>query len=397
MPEPTDPTRRDFLAIAALGVAGCVAMPRSASAPRALRLYVGTYTNDRRSRGIHHLEVERDSGQLRLGALAAEAVNPSFLAIAPDGRTLLAVSERTEYEGQETGAVLAFARDPATGALTARGAQPSGGGAPCYVSLDRSGRHALVANYVGGSVASLRVAADGTLAPATRVVRHAGRGAHPTRQSSPHAHAILVDPANRFALVADLGIDRVLVHRFDADGGALVPTDGGALVPTDRGATLPPGTGPRHLAFAPDGRSVYVTGELASTLTVLAYDPERGALRERQTLSTRPAGASGDNFPGEVRVHPSGRTVYASNRGDDTLAVFDVAADGALALVQTIAAGGRWPRHFALDPEGRLLLVAHQRSDSVAAFRVDPGTGRLAATGSSVAIPSPVCLLFVDR
>ncbi|MGZ8377771.1 MAG: lactonase family protein [Gemmatirosa sp.] len=388
MSDPDGYTRRDFLtAAAAIGVAGCAAMPHAPPAPRAWRLYVGTYTNDGRSRGIYRLEADRETGALRADGVAAEAVNPSFLALTPDGRTLLAVSERTEYEGRASGAVLAFARDRATGVLTARGAQPSGGGAPCYVSVDRAGRHALVANYVGGSVAALPIGADGALG-AARVVQHAGRGPHAARQTSPHAHAILVDAPDRHALATDLGIDRVIAYRLDATAGTLTPTGE---------AVLRPGAGPRHLAFAPDGRTLYVVNELDSTLTALAYDDARGALRELHTLATRPTGATGENFPGDLHVHPSGRAVYASNRGDDTIAVFAVdGGSGRLALVQSVPTVGRWPRNFALDPTGRFLLVANQRSESVVAFRVDAATGTLTPTGSSVAIPSPVCLLFAD-
>ncbi|GLC26396.1 lactonase family protein [Roseisolibacter agri] len=389
MRDPQPYTRRDFLATTALGLAGCATAGRRED-DREWRLYVGTYTAGTTSRGIHRLAVDRATGAMRLdGGVAAEVANPSYLALAPDGRALYAASELTEFAGAASGAVAGFARDAATGALAPRGARASRGGAPCYVSVDRTGRYLLVANYVGGSVAVLPLAADGSVGEATSVVQHTGRGPHAQRQTAPHAHCIVLDPANRFALTADLGIDRILVYGFDAATGTLRPAAQPPLA-------LRPGAGPRHLAFAPDGRTLYVVNELDSTLVALDYDPATGALRERQALSTRPAGATGDNFPADLHVHPGGRTVYASNRGDDTLAVFAVAGDGRLSLAQTVPTGGRWPRNFALDPAGRLLLAANQRSDSVVAFRIEEATGHLTPTGASVTVPAPVCLQFAD-
>ena len=200
----------------------------------------------------------------------------------------------------------------------------------------------------------------------------------------------MLDSPNRFAVAADLGIDSLLIYRVDDRRGLLTATEQPPV-------KLRAGAGPRHLAFAPDSRTLYLVNELDSTLVVLAYDPYRGRLRKRQTLSTRPAGARGDNFPADVHVHPRGQTVYASNRGDDTIAVFSVARDsGRLALVQTVSTGGRWPRNFSLDPSGRQLLVANQRSDSVVGFWIDAETGRLSPTGATVQLPSPVCLLFAN-
>jgi 6-phosphogluconolactonase len=387
-------TRRDFLASAALGAAASTLRARGASAsvPGAAadpwQLYVGTYTGKTGSRGVYRMTADRTTGALHVVGVAAELEQPSFLALAPDGRSLYAVNELVEYEGRASGALTALAREPGTQALTARGRRASEGGAPCYVSVDRTGRHALVANYVGGNVAVFPVGADGVGAP-TALVHHAGRGPNARRQEGPHAHCIVLDPANRFALAADLGIDRVRVYRFDAAAGTLAP----AAVPE---VALRPGAGPRHLAFAPDGRTVYVVNELDSTLVAFDYDAPTGRLRERQTLSTRPAGAPGDNYPADLHVHPNGRTVYASNRGDDTIAVVAVAPDGGrLSLAQTVPTGGKWPRNFALDPAGRLLLVANERSGSVVAFGVDAATGRLAPTGARAEVPAPVCLVFV--
>lgn len=391
-------TRRAFVGAATLAAVGC-ASGRAGSAGSAgeplpgrgaWELYVGTYTNQTQSRGIYRVLVDARSGALHHVAVAAESSNPSFLAFARGGRTLLAVNELTTFEGSASGTVSAFVRDAATGALTPVARRASRGAAPCYVSVDGVGRHAFVANYVGGSVAVLPIDVDGTLGESTSMVQHTGSGAHPVRQAAPHAHCILVDPAGRHALVADLGIDRILVYRFDAERGVL----GAAPVAE---VALRPGAGPRHLAFASDGATVYAVNELDSTLVALAYDARRGALRERQLLSTRPAGATGENFPADVHVHPSGRAVYATNRGDDTVAVFSVApGSGALSLEQVVPTGGRWPRNFGIAPDGRLLLVANQRSDAVVAFRVDPSTGRLTPTGEWFALPSPVCLLFGD-
>ena len=357
---------------------------------RQARLYVGTYTNAGTSRGIYALSLDLESGALRAGGLVAEAADPSFLALAPNGRTLYAVNELTELAGRPTGGVMAFARDPRSGALSPLGQQPSGGGAPCYVTVDRAGRYVLVANYVGGSVALLPIARNGALGEATAVVRHAGKGPNAERQEGPHAHCIILDAPNRFAIAADLGTDSLSIYRVDDRRGLLTPAEQGTVA-------LRPGAGPRHLAFAPDSRTLYLVNELNSTLVAFTYDYHRGRLSERQTLSTRPVGARGDNFPADLHVHPRGHVVYASNRGDDTIAVFSVASDsGRLALAQTVATGGRWPRNFAVDPSGRHLLVANQRSDSVVGFAIDARTGLLSPSGARVDLPSPVCLLFAD-
>lgn len=392
-------TRREFVGAAALATVACAsgraggagAPPRGAST---WELYVGTYTNQTQSRGIYRLVVEAETGALREVAVAAETANPSFLALARGRRTLVVVNELTTFEGKASGAVTSYARDASSGALARRGQRASQGGAPCYVSLDAAGGHALVANYVGGNVAVLPLGAGGAIGgaigEATSVVQHAGKGAHPVRQVAPHAHCIVLDRAERHALVADLGIDRIMVYRFDAAAGTLGPAP--VLEVAMRA-----GAGPRHLAFSPDGATLYAVNELDSTLAVFAYDAERGALNERQVLATRPPGATGENYPADLHVHPSGRFVYATNRGDDTVAVFTVApGNGGLSLAQSVPTGGSWPRNFAIAPDGRLLLVANQRSDAIVGFAIDATTGRLTPTGARVELPAPVCLLFVD-
>ncbi len=388
---PTLVSRRAFLGAGA-AAAGLLAWPRvvEAAAPApgdAWELYVGTYTSNTASRGIYRVEVLRATGAFRSLSLAAEARDPSYLALTTDGRMLVAVNELTAFEGEAAGALSAFVRDPASGALTLAGMRSSQGGAPCYVSVDRAGRHALVANYLGGNVAVFPLGGAAGVGASTAMVRHEGRGPNAARQQGPHAHSIVLAPGERFALAADLGIDRVRVYRYDAAGGTLSP----AAVPE---VALAPGSGPRHLAFAPDGRTLYVVNELDATLAVLTWDGRTGGLRLRHVVSTRPADARGANFVADLHVHPSGRAVYVSNRGDDTLAVFATPGGSAPALVQSVPTGGHWPRNFALDPDGRLLLVAHQRSHSITSFAVDPATGRLTRTGHEATVPAPVCLRF---
>jgi 6-phosphogluconolactonase len=387
MTDPRDPSRRDFLAASAISLIGLAR--GSESPPDGDLLYVGTYTEGGRSEGIYLVRMERRSGQLRRVGSVAAGANPSFLAIHPNGRVLYAVNELEKYNGRPTGAVSAFAIESVTGALARRGEQPSEGGAPCFVSVDRSGRVALVANYAGGSVALLSIQPDGALAPAAHVVQHKGKGPHAERQEAPHAHCILPDPSNRFALAADLGVDRVFVYRLDLDGKSLRHVEGGDAV-------MRPGAGPRHIAFHPTLPLVFVANELDSTVVTLRFDAERGALSPLDTLSTVPAGWTGTNYPADIHVAASGRTLYVSNRGHNSIAVFSVAeSTGALALDQVVSTDGDWPRNFSLDPTGRWLVVANQRSDSVLVLGRDPENGRLTPTRQRIAIPSPVCLRFL--
>ncbi len=391
--------RRDFVGVLAAGAVGAALVPRSVRAASIFggattdqwELYVGTYTDKTGSRGIYRLVIDAERGGQLEQSVAAECANPSFLALSPDRRKIVAVNELEQYEGKASGAVTLFVRDEATGALSKPSQRASLGGAPCYVSIDTRGRYALVANYLGGNVAVFPIAADGTLGASSAMMQHVGHGADTTRQEGPHAHCIMLDPFNRFAFVADLGIDRIKAYEFDAERGKLTAVSGNDVV-------LPAGTGPRHLAFSPDGRTLYVTGELSSTLTALDYDASTGILRPRQELSMRPSGATGANVPADVHVHPTGRYVYASNRGDNTIAVFHVErGSGRLSLIQSVPTEGDWPRNFAVDPAGRLLLVAHQRSNSIVAFSVDPQTGQLTPTGARLELPAPVCLRFVEE
>ena len=383
---PRDLSRRDFLAASAIGLIGLAR--GSKSPPDGDLLYVGTYTVGTRSEGIYLVRMDRRSGRLqRVGSVDAGA-NPSFLGTHPNGRCLYAVKELEQYNGQPTGAVSAFAIAKDTGALTRLNEQPSGGGAPCFVSVDKSGRVALVANYAGGSVALLPIQANGALAPAAHVVQHTGKGPNAERQAAPHAHCILADPSNRFALAADLGADRVFVYHLDLEGRSLRHIEEGDAV-------MRAGAGPRHIAFHPTLPLVFVANELDSTVATLRFDAERGALSPLDTRSTVPAGWTGTNYPADIHLAASGRTLYLSNRGHNSIAVFSVAeSTGALVLDQTISTEGDWPRNFSLDPTGRWLLVANQRSDSVVVFGRDPENGRLTPTPQRIALPSPVCLRF---
>ncbi len=393
MTDPRDPSRRNFLAASAISLIG---LARGAESPtmrdetqaKGDLLYVGTYTESTKSEGIYLVRMDRRSGELRrVGAMDA-GPNPSFLAIHPNGGVLYAVNELEKYKERPTGAVSAYAVARETGALTRLNEQPSEGGAPCFVSVDRSGHAVLVANYAGGSVALLSIQPDGALAPAASVVQHTGKGPTPERQEAPHAHCILPDPSNRFALAADLGADRVFVYRLDLEGKSLRHVEGGDAV-------MRPGAGPRHIAFHPTLPLVFVANELDSTVATLRFDAERGALTALDTRSTVPDRWTGTNYPADIHVAASGRTLYVSNRGHDSIAVFSVAeSTGALVLDQVVPTEGDWPRNFSLDPSERWLLVANQRTGSVVVFGRDPENGRLTPARQRIALPSPVCLRF---
>ncbi len=350
-----------------------------------MRVYFGTYTEGtgERSEGIYVSRLDMASGRLSEPVLAAKAVNPSFLAVHPSGRFLYAVNEVAELDGAPAGAASAFAVE-ASGGLAFLNRSSSKGPGPCYLSLDRSGRHLFVANYNGGSVAVLPLGTDGRLGPATDFVQHGS--------SEARAHSIDADAANRFVLAADLGLDRVFVYRFDPEKGSLELND-------PPFASLDDGSGPRHLALHPGGRLAYVLNEHSMTLTAMRYDAERGALATIGSLSSLPDGVGvAAGFSGaEVLSHPGGRFLYASNRGHDTLAVFAVDEDkGALRLVEHVATGGKRPRGFGIDPTGAYLLAANQDSDRVVVFRIDPSSGRLAPTGQTVEVGSPVAVAFVE-
>lgn len=349
--------------------------------------YVGTYTEGSESKGIYLVRMDSRAGALSLIGSADAGANPSFLAIHRNGRVLYAANEVDKYNGKSSGAVSSFAIAEDSGALTRINEQASEGAAPCYVSVDRSGRLVFVANYNGGSIALLPIEAGGSLAAATQVVQHRGTGPNAERQEAPHAHCIRPDPSNRFVLAADLGADRVFVYRLDVTSNSLRHVEGGDAV-------MRAGAGPRHIGFHPTLPLVFVANELDSTVATLRFDAERGTLSLLSTRSTLPAGWTGTNYPADIHVDSSGQTLYVSNRGHNSIAVFSVAATGALTLEQTVSTEGDWPRNFTLHPGGRWLLAANQRSNSIVVFERDRQNGRLTATSQRIAIPSPVCLRF---
>jgi 6-phosphogluconolactonase len=319
--------------------------------------------------------------------LAVAAPSPSFLALHPSGRFLYAVGEIDEFQGARTGVVSAFAIDPTTGDLRLLNQEPSRGTGPTHLAVDKAGRNVLVANYGGGNVVVLPIGADGTLKPVSSNQVHQGSGPDKGRQEKPHAHGVYLDPTERFALAPDLGADRVFVYRFDAAKGTLEPHGAG---------TPEPGSGPRHLAFHPNGRTVYVINELTSTITVFSWDAEEGVLAAVQTISCLPAGFSGKSWTAEVAVSPDGRFVYGSNRGDDSLAVFAVdPATGKLTAKGHAPVGGKNPRHFTIDPTGRFILAGHQASGTVGILKLDGATGMPSLVGTPVKVDKAVCLLPV--
>jgi len=346
------------------------------------RLFIGTYTRGA-SRGIYSVSLDAATGALGAPELAAEAPNPTFLALSPGREFLYAVCAGPAWASS-------FRIDPASPRLhpIQQGA-PGDGPAPCHIAVDRTGRIALAANYHLGSAAAIPLNADGTLGT-PRVVAHTGRGPHPTRQTASHIHSTNIAPDNRFSIVCDLGLDRLYTYAIDREAVALTP---GAppFIPTA------PGSGPRHLQFEKAGRHAYAINELDNTVVGYRYDPACGGLVPRQTVSVLPGGYKGNAKAAEVAIHPNGRFLYGSCRGPDTLAVFAIDGEtGALSPAEFVPCGGRGPRHFSMSPDGEGLVCAHQESDTLCAFRADGATGRLSRIPGSVPVPAPVCALFVD-
>jgi 6-phosphogluconolactonase len=347
-------------------------------------VYVGTYTRSGRSEGIYVFRHDpRDGSLSRL--FTTEVADPSFLAFDPGQRFLFAVSEGM---GREGGAAESFRIDQHSGELTRLSRQPTGGGEPCHLCVDPSGRWLLVANHEHGSVAVLPIDAEGRLQPMTDMRQHSGSGPGPTQQG-PHAHFVTFDPPRQRVLVCDKGMDQVVVYRLDTANGRLVPNE----PPFGR---LHAGAAPRHLAFHPNGRFAYVNGEADLTLCACSYDPATGALSELQYLSTLPPETTcTDCSTAQVLVEPSGRWAYVSNRGHDSIACFELdPSSGRMTSRGHVSTQGRTPRNFAIDPTGRWLYAANQNSDTIVQFRLDPSSGTLEPTGHVTPVGAPVCILF---
>ncbi|WP_165228383.1 lactonase family protein [Aquisphaera insulae] len=355
-------------------------------------VYVGTYTGGKTpSEGIYLLELDPASGKVTEYGPVAKLASPSFLAIRPGGKELYAVSEVGRFQGKPGGGVTAMAIHPVTGKLTKLNEQSSVGSGPCHLTVDRTGKNVLVANYNNGVVACLPIAENGHLKPASCSIQHEGSSVDKGRQEGPHAHSINVDPMNRFALAADLGLDKVMVYRLDAEKGLLTPNDPAF-------GAVPPGSGPRHLAFHPSGRFAYVISEMGNTLTAFAYDADKGSLTQIQSVSTLPADFRGTSYTADVHVHPSGKFVYGSNRGHDSIAIFAVdESTGKLTAAGHASTGGKTPRNFAIDPTGSCLLAENQDSDTIVVFRIDGSTGGLSRVGAPIKVPMPVCIQMIPR
>jgi len=378
-------------------LAGSAARPAS---PHSYLVLVGTYTHKTASKGIYAFSYDTESGKLTPKGVAAETPDPSFVAIHPNGKYAYAVNET----GKQS-AVSAFTLDAQTGKLTLLNQLAALGEDPCYISFDKTGKFVLIANYTSGNVAVFPILSDGKLGEHTAVLTDRGTlGPNKERQEGSHAHWIELSTGNHYAYVADLGLDRVLIYKFDATKGTLTAGDAspstatataGSVKPHDAlSATVSPGTGPRHAVFSRDGNFMYVLGEVKSTVTVFAHHANE-SYRAIQTISTLPAGFSGRNDTAEIAMHPNGKWLYASNRGNDSIAVFDVEpGKGALRFVADVPTGGKEPRHFAIDPAGKYLLAENQNSDTIVTFRIDAASGKLTPTGDVAQVPAPVCLVF---
>lgn len=353
--------------------------------------YVGTYPgNGSSSKGIYVYRYDAATQEITSLGLAAETTSPSFIAPSPDGRFLYAVNELGDYKGPNSGGVSAFSVDKATGKLTFLNEVQSRGAGPCYITVDKTGKWVLVANYDGGSVAVFPVEQDGKLGEASSFVQHTGHGADPKRQEAPHAHSIDLSADNRFAYVDDLGLDELLVYKFDASKDTLTPNDPPFV-------KLDPGSGPRHFALSKSQKYAYVVSEIKGTVTVFSNDPRTGTLHTLQTVSTQAEGFKGEIEDAEVEIHPSGKFLYASNRGDgNSIAVFAIdPVKGTLTPIEVTPTQGKAPRHFAFDPTGTLLLAENMTSNNIVVFRIDQQTGKLTPTGKTFDIGQPVCLKFL--
>jgi 6-phosphogluconolactonase len=387
-------SRRNFLKLSGLGITGFT-MPGSLfnksmffQNNKDVMMYIGTYT-DGKSEGIYLYKLNTVTGELTHAGTTKGVSNPSFLAIDPKRKFLFAVNEISEFEGKKSGAVSAFAINQQNGELTFLNQQPTMGTAPCYVTVDKNGKNIMIANFGGGNIAAYPVQSDGKLGPPSDSVQHKGSGADKKRQSGPHAHCIVLDPTSQYAFVADLGLDQVLIYKFNGATGKFTPSQPPHV-------STRPGAGPRHFTFHPNGKFAFVINELNNTITTFAYTQKTGALKVLESVSTLPADFKGESYCADIHVSADGKFIYGSNRGHNSIAVFGVnPSTGKLTPIQHQSTQGKWPRNFAIDPSGKILLVANQQSDSVVSYKIDNKTGKLTPTKFIAEVGSPVCLRFM--
>ena len=354
--------------------------------PNQVLLYIGTYTSrmNSDSEGIYAYWLDPTSGELSHAATTTNIHNPAYLSIDAERGYLYAVNEDIHEEDAERGGVSAFKIDPATGALAFLNRQSSRGRGPCYVWAEPSGEYVLVANYPSGDAAVLPIKDGGNLGESTDYIKHEGSGPNANRQEAPHAHCVVTDLENQYVFVVDLGIDRVMIYKLDHATGKLA---------LHGWAETPPGAGPRHLTFHPSGRFAFVVNELSSTAMVFAYDAEEGTLETLDIVSTLPEDFDGSNTCAAIHVHPSGRFVYASNRGHDSIVVLAFNEEtGKFTVIAHESTQGKNPRDFTVDPNGMFLLAAHQDTHDIITFRINQQNGRLDPTGQVINVPAPVCL-----
>jgi 6-phosphogluconolactonase len=376
------------LAVAALALSAAALAPAFAAAfAKEYIVYIGTFTN-KEAKGIYAYRFNESTGEVSNIGLEIETQSPSFLAVHPGNKFLYAVNEIDEFSGQKAGAVSSYAIDRKTGKLTPLNQVSTKSPGPTHLAIDKTGKELVVANYSGGSVASFPVGSDGRLGEAASFDQHTGKGTDPERQESPHAHCAAISPDNRWAAVADLGLDSVFVYHLNPDTGTISQNS----PPLTK---VNPAAGPRHFAFHPNGKYAYVINEMQSTVTAFRWDTNKGTLTELQTISTLPQGFQGHSSTAEIQVHPNGRFLYGSNRGHDSIAVFSIDGQGKLAVVEHVPTQGKTPRGFSLDPTGHYLFAANQDSGTVNLFQVDSKTGRLKPTGRTMQVPTPVSVVFV--
>ncbi len=387
-------TRRNFIKATGFGIltlpqliTAC-ATSSSTSKSKSFMVYVGTYAKpDQESIFGYHLNP--NTGELSRAWGMKGGENPSYLTLDSKRKFLFAANETTEYKYSKSGSVSAFSLDAKTGTPTLLNQLPSLGGAPCYITLDKTEKLALVANYVGGNVSIFPVQANGNLDAASDVKQHSGTGFDKKRQTSPHAHCIIPSPDNKFVFAVDLTLDKIFSYKLETGTAKLIAQPKPAFV-------TKPGAGPRHLTFHPNGRFAFLINELNSTMVALNYNAASGSFTEIQAVSTLPEDFKEASYCADVHVSPDGKFLYGSNRGHNSIVVFAITPDsGKLTLVQHVDTGGKWPRNFTLDPTGQILLVANQNTNNIVTFRVDKQTGQLTPTGVNIEVPSPVCLKVV--